>query len=85
MKLPKMNTMRIDTLSLNSITLTLLVDQETGGVYWSKKYDSKDKLRNTYSCFKYMALNFNCLDFYIPSAMIDKVIKIDNVIKYTGF
>ena len=82
MEIPKMNTMRIETLSLDKIKLTLLVDQKTNGIYFSKIYDYKDSIKKVYLEFKYKCVEMNRVDFYVPLDLISKVIKIDNRIKY---
>ena len=81
-KIPLMKSLRVDYLTLDKINLTLLVDQETNDIYYSKIYERNDKLKNVYSEFKYRACEMMYFDFYIPLDMKCKVKKIDNRIKY---
>lgn len=78
MEIPKMKTMRVDTLKTDSINLTLLVDQETNGIYYAKNYDHKDSLKNVYLRFKYNFIYMKKFTFFVPTNLLDKVIQLDN-------
>ena len=80
--IPLMKNLRIDFLSLDEFNLTLLVDQETNDIYYSKIYESNDKIKNVYQDFKYRAQELMYLDFYIPLGMKSRVKKLDERIKY---
>lgn len=82
MEAPKMKTMRLDIISLKDFNLSLLVDQESNGIYFSKIQDHKDTLRSLYSDFKYRYEEMKFLNFYLPNEMKDQVIKLNPNVDY---